>query len=252
MSLISTDGAISPVVQLTKTHARSVYHLLRSSRQQARTVRSIAVRSSRVSEYLRSHSVRKLQIGAYKNPLPGWLNTDICILKPSVVYMDATKPFPLPSSSFDYVYSEHVIEHLPYQDGMFMLQECLRILRPGGRVRMATPSLNAMLRMFRSDDDDTKNYIDYMSNLWLSDVPLQTTCHLINNTFRNWGHQFIYDEATLCESMRLAGFVDVRAYTYGVSDAAALRNLETHGRGDGEAGRAASRYETMAVEGACP
>jgi predicted SAM-dependent methyltransferase len=210
------------------------------------------VRADRVDAYLRTHSVRKLQIGSYRNPLPGWFNTDICILKPSVVYMDATKPFPLPSNSFDYVYSEHVIEHLPYKEGMFMLRECFRILRPGGRVRMATPSLDAMFRMFQSDDDDTRQYIDYMSDEWLSDLPLRSPCLLINNTFRNWGHQFIYDEATLCESMSLAGFSGVRAYTYGVSDDEALRNLETHGRSGRDAGRAASRYETMAVEGVRP
>jgi hypothetical protein len=46
-----------------------------------------------IKRYLASTEVRKLQIGAGPNDLPGWLNTDIMPEKEQA-FLDATKPFP--------------------------------------------------------------------------------------------------------------------------------------------------------------
>ena len=50
--------------------------------------------------------MRKLQIGAGPNELAGWLNADFSPRRPSTIFMDATQPFPLPSGSFDLIFSE--------------------------------------------------------------------------------------------------------------------------------------------------
>ena len=64
-----------------------------------------------VGEYLKNHEIAKLQIGCGPYPLEGWLNTDVSsrLRKGSPMFMDAGKPFPLPDTSFDYVYSEHLL-----------------------------------------------------------------------------------------------------------------------------------------------
>ena len=80
------------------------------------------VRGGKINHYLASHDVRKLQIGSGKNFLDGWLNSDINPGRESV-FLDATKRFPLPDSSFDYVFCEHLIEHLEYREGVRMLRE---------------------------------------------------------------------------------------------------------------------------------
>src|SRR5262249_487357 len=46
-----------------------------------------------------------------------------------------------PTATFDAVLMSHVIEHLP--DPKATLQECLRILKPGGQLRMLTPNAAA-------------------------------------------------------------------------------------------------------------
>jgi hypothetical protein len=66
-----------------------------------------------IREYIRTHPIRKLQLGAGGLDYPGWLNTDITP-GPQGVYLDATRPFPIPDGSINYIFGEHVIEHLTY------------------------------------------------------------------------------------------------------------------------------------------
>ena len=84
----------------------------------------------KIRGYMRDHSPRKLQIGAGDNLLPGWLNTTLYPFAPGAVFLDARLPFPIPDAQFDYVFSEHVIEHLEFDEAAHMLAEARRILRP--------------------------------------------------------------------------------------------------------------------------
>src|SRR5260370_1904620 len=103
---------------------------------------SLPSRPVLVSRYLKTHPVRKLQIGAHICALPGWLNTDLYPLSINAVSLDATKAFPLPDACFDYVFSEHQLEHIGYSEALRMLRESRRILRPGRKIRLAVPSLD--------------------------------------------------------------------------------------------------------------
>ncbi|MFM8468714.1 MAG: class I SAM-dependent methyltransferase [Limisphaerales bacterium] len=100
-------------------------------------------REGDIREYLESHPVRKLQIGAGYNMLAGWLNVDFnpYTRQPGQLYLNATRTFPFAEASFDYVFSEHMIEHIWWPDGQTMLKESHRILKPGGKIRISTPNL---------------------------------------------------------------------------------------------------------------
>src|SRR3954451_18626949 len=88
-----------------------------------------------VDRYLARHKVRKLQIGCGDNLHDGWLNADLFPRSASVIHLDATALFPFGDESFDYVFSEHMIEHVPYEQGLRMLSECHRVLKRGGKIR---------------------------------------------------------------------------------------------------------------------
>ena len=85
---------------------------------------------TRIRQYVATHDCRKLQVGALGHYLEGWLNTDVAPSDSRTVFLDATKPFPIPDNSFDAVFAEHMFEHIPYKDGQHMLRECFRILKP--------------------------------------------------------------------------------------------------------------------------
>ena len=109
--------------------------------------------------------------------------------------MDATKPFPFKSATFDYVYSEHMIEHVSWLDGLAMLKESYRVLKPNGKIRIATPDLKVFIDIYcgenRSRDLD---YIKWITDRFLNEVDIYEQGLVVNNVFRNWHHQFIYDE----------------------------------------------------------
>lgn len=240
----------------TKWHKKSAVlcGLKRTSQVVGRFVRKshrLLVRGAAIRAYLERHSVRKLQIGSGPNLLPGWLSTDLCdSTRLKAVYMNAAKPFPLPSQSFDYVFSEHMIEHLPYEQGLAMLRECFRVLKPAGRIRIATPRLEALIGLYRPNRSEIqRRYIQWIGERHLiagQDQP----AFVINNGFRNWGHQFIYDCQTLQQTLENAGFVDVVLCQPGVSGDEHLRGIERHGQviGDEEI----NQYETMVLEALCP
>jgi predicted SAM-dependent methyltransferase len=202
----------------------------------------------RMRRYCASQTTRKLQLGAGPTILEGWLCTDILPESDQVLYLDVTEPFPFDDNVFDYIYCEHMIEHLSWHEGLSMLKECRRILKPGGAIRIATPDLTVLLGLYAGEHDPASaRYIDWIMDKFLADMPAHRAAFVINNAFRNWGHHFLYNYDLLQMAMREAGFRDVRRYATGESDDDHLRGLEFHGK-NVDAFEMAN-FETMAVEG---
>jgi predicted SAM-dependent methyltransferase len=200
-----------------------------------------------IDGYLRTHSPRKLQIGAGKVNLEGWLNTDIEPAR-GQAYLDATKAFPLPDRSVNYVFSEHLIEHLTYEDGLSMLKETYRVPTPGGKVRIATPNLLKLVQLFQDAKTDEmwrymRGEVKYFG--W-PDTPTPE-CHVLNMELREWGHQFVYDEPTLRDSLARAGFEMIVGFPIGESDDRELEHIEARPKG-GALVRELTGYETMALQ----
>jgi len=202
-----------------------------------------------IKNYLANHVVRKLQLGSGLNPLPGWLNTD---LEPSeeMVLLDVRLPFPFGDFSFDYVFSEHSIEHVSYQHGLNCLKECFRVLRQGGKIRIATPNLSFLIALYNEDKTDCqRRYVAWSMETFASPFEVPPETYVINNFVRDWGHQFIYDYRTLYGALVQAGFVDVHEVRVGESDDPVFQGLESHGR---VIPPEFNELETMVAEGRKP
>lgn len=175
--------------------------------------------------YLQNTTKPKLHIGGGWRRLDGWLNTDVELI-PDVMQMDATKRFPFGDGTFQYVYTEHMIEHVPYPQGTYMLRECHRVMRKGGVIRVITPDLAAILELYRGDlSADQKKYLSWFCQTFVPAEYPPNAVSAVNTMFRLWGHQFIYDEATLADAMRAAGFSSVTRWLLGESDHSDLQNL---------------------------
>ncbi len=206
--------------------------------------------TAQIAAYVESHSSRKLQIGSGPHFLPGWLNTDYEPVSGEFVFMDATRRFPLPERAFEHVFSEHMIEHITYEQGQVMLGESFRCLKPGGKIRIATPNLKNIVELYAAAKTDRqKRYIDWAMSLFYPHVASKHEGFVINNFVRNWGHLFVYDPATLRFALEQAGFTAVRECPTGVSEDNVFQNLECHGKLIGEEN---NLVETMVLEATRP
>ena len=193
-----------------------------------------------IDAYFHAHGVRRLHLGCGRNMLDGWLNCDLRPRSNVVVQLDATQAFPFPDEQFDYAFSEHMIEHVSFDDGAAMLGESHRVLRRGGKIRISTPDLAFLIGLYsRERSPLQQRYIDWMSTTTACRVRPPTDSpelappaevFVINNFMTDWGHAFIYDERTLRFALERAQFRNIVRCNLRESATEDLRNLEHESR----------------------
>jgi predicted SAM-dependent methyltransferase len=141
--------------------------------------------------------------------------------------LDVARRFPFDDNTFDYAFSEHMIEHIPHAVGQHMINECYRVLKPGGRLRITTPDLAFLIALYQQEKTDLQTrYIRWSAEANKPNVPFAMDTYVINNFVRDYGHQFIYDEKALRASFERAGFAGIVRCELNESQSEVLRNLE--------------------------
>ncbi len=90
---------------------------------------------------------------------PEWLNIDVRRLRSAPSNMAQYQlglGIPFADQSFDGVYHSHILEHFPREHALPFLRECLRVLRPGGVLRVVVPNLEGLLRQYASTLDEAR------------------------------------------------------------------------------------------------
>lgn len=201
--------------------------------------------------YLAQTPVTKLQIGSGHNLLPAWLNTTLYPIEPGAFFLDARRRFPLPDRALDYIFSEHVIEHLEFEEAASMLRECCRTLKRGGQIRIATPDLKQIIALYaQPQGEQQERYIRWIMATFRRQFGEFSPAHAINQSFHGWRHKFIYDEPPLTQALEDAGFRNITRVVPGESKHDHLRGQEQHGSYVGN--EQAMRYETMVYEATKP
>jgi predicted SAM-dependent methyltransferase len=145
-----------------------------------------------------------LHVGCGPNSKPGWVNIDFD--QGADIRLDLREPLPFPDNSVDMVYGEHFFEHLGLEEGTRFLGECLRVLRPGGRISLGVPNARFCMEDYvRGDRDDWLKTRDRYHPEWCT-----TPMHSVNYFFRQDGrHKYAYDEETLIGLIENCGFSNV-------------------------------------------
>jgi predicted SAM-dependent methyltransferase len=156
--------------------------------------------------------VTKLHLGCGPLALPGWVNIDNQRYPGVDKVLDLRKGLPYKDVSF--VFAEHFVEHLAYDDALKLMREARRVLRDDGVLRLSTPNLDwVWVTHYRLDAPEDQQV---------------AACFYLNRAFHGWGHQFLYNERTLAATLRDAGFANVQRVAYGESEHPELRGLERH------------------------
>lgn len=156
----------------------------------------------------------QLHLGCGPLALEGWINIDNQPYAGIDFRWDLARGIPFRNAR--YVFAEHFIEHLSYQQGADFTRGCRAALREDGILRLSTPNLDWVWQ------------VAYRPYAWTNEDEALGDCFVLNRAFRGWGHQFVYNLTTLTAQLQNAGFETVRALRYGESDSPALRGLERH------------------------
>jgi len=99
---------------------------------------------------------RCLNVGGGSWAHPGWENLDFYssgFLVDHVVDLRAKKPLPLPDGSTRVIFCSHVLEHLNDDTCLWALQQCRRILRVDGVMRISVPDMDKAVKAYRSGNE---------------------------------------------------------------------------------------------------
>lgn len=183
-----------------------------------------------------------VNLGSGEVLLDGFLNLDVFpipLLDPrreSYFGVDLRGPLPFGDASVDGIFSEHTFEHLTYEQVARLLGECMRVLKPGGRIRLIVPDLSLFLRAYCADD---RAWFERWERLYFVDSPdperarrrLLTPMNAISFVTQEYGHLSAWDFETLRRYMEDAGFAEIRHCSYRTGeDAMLLRDLDADDR----------------------
>ena len=166
--------------------------------------------------------ITKLNLGSGHWKPDGWIHVDLDMESMPHVCVNLAQKLPFRDGVADLMHTEDFIDQLELENARSFLLECHRILKPGGVIRILTPDLERLARLYLEDQDRLKH-------LWKEHVrvPLHigTAAEVFNTGMRFAGHTFLYDEETFTRLASECGF-DARRVDYQESELVELRGLD--------------------------
>lgn len=179
---------------------------------------------AKVNKLLEGRELIKLNLGCGTDYKDGWINIDNNSdnnIEHLDLHWDLLKPLPFADGSVDFIFNEHFFEHFTVEEAQKVMKDTLRVLKPGGVMRIAMP--------------DLKMVVDHYLHVPVAKDPIikrfkfdqvKTPAEWINMSFRWWGHKWLYDWEELERRLREAGFTHITQCKLKKSEHPELRNLE--------------------------
>jgi predicted SAM-dependent methyltransferase len=180
---------------------------------------------------MQAHARLLLNLGCGTNPAHGWVNLDrspglelrrvppvvrrglsalgltesLTEWPDNVRRVDVTRGLPFAGGSVDAVYSSHMLEHLSAADAGRVLDECRRVLKPNGVLRLALPDLRAMATTYLASSavDAADRFVEETLLGW-SEMPkgVRRLVGIVSGARHRW----MYDAASIQQRCRNRGF----------------------------------------------
>lgn len=151
-----------------------------------------------------------------------------------VKYMDVRK-LPFATDSISNIYSSHLLEHLHLFEAKLLLNDCFRMLRPGGILRLALPDYHEFILNYVSNSarDPVGAFFEFESSLlsW----PLEKQKVLERLSSRLFGklhvHKWHPTKFIVKEFLIATGFTRVTEYSFREGSVPNLHLLENRDSG---------------------
>ena len=169
-----------------------------------RSANSFGLGRNSIASKARGEGPKYLNLGSGPRGLASddWINVDGWIDRNVDLAIDLNRPLPFENESFAGIFSEHVFEHFDLEQGESILRECLRVLKPGGTLRLIVPDGEKIIRTYLENPDEL---ISRRGN------GSPHAIDAVNSYFRQrYEHQYIYDWPMLKHQLDKTGFEQIR------------------------------------------
>lgn len=204
--------------------------------------------------------IRKVQLGCGLNTPAGWIHVDgswnarfakypllrgvlgrMRVVPASLLEIpwsrdilihDVRKPLPFEDASLDAVYASHLLEHLYLDEAQRLLRECLRVLAPGGVLRVVVPDLRTIVadyveRIATSGREEAGDRLNQRLLLRSPRAPAGNAVYRIYSGLKEFhSHKWMYDADSLQAHFRDAGFKEVTEMQFHQSRIAGIEAVE--------------------------
>jgi predicted SAM-dependent methyltransferase len=171
-----------------------------------------------------------LDLGAADDGLEGFVSLDFFTNHAASYGADLRFPLLIDDAVFDGIFTEHTLEHLSFDEVKRLLAECLRIMKPGGRIRVIVPDASIVVENYvRKNDRFFAEFEDAM--LAPRGRKLQSRMEALSFELQENGHRSAWDFETMSLFLERAGFADITCTSYRQgADPRLLCDRDNHGR----------------------
>jgi SAM-dependent methyltransferase len=147
-----------------------------------------------------------------------------------ILRRNLARPLEWENASARAIYSSHMVEHLDRAEARRFLEECRRVLKPGGVLRLVLPNLKALVEHYEGakaagDPCAADEFVEllYLVPRDVDPPPLRRMALL----FLHRAHRWMYDPDSMQALLREVGFGRVRECSFRAGACPGLDTLET-------------------------
>jgi len=143
---------------------------------------------------------------------------------------DIRKPLPFADGSASAVFASHVLEHLYREEAQQLIRESLRVLCPGGVLRVIVPDLEAIVQDYckgrsavqpQAEEPAASPPADILNQRLLMRSESPPNRNLLYWLYDSWNdfhsHKWMYDADSLTVLFRSMGYIDIQRKANGDS-----------------------------------
>ena len=149
-----------------------------------------------------------LNIGCGPYPQDGFINMDLHWMPGVNLCWDLRKGFPFRECSLRGIFTEHCLEHSPFEQSQQFLFSFYKSLKPGGVLRIVVPDAELYISKYV---EAKRTQVAWPYGEQDSE---HTPLMLMNHIWLEHGHKAVYDFETLGMMLKKAGFRYVRKEAY--------------------------------------
>jgi predicted SAM-dependent methyltransferase len=177
---------------------------------------------NKVRYFLKNQKEILLEIGSRKRR-DGWITIDT--KDGCDIIWDLRNRIPFPDESVSILYSSHFFEHLSFKQGQRFLDECLRVLRPGGKFSICVPNARIYIEAYLSNADlDANTFPSIYEPAYNETTRIDYVNYI---AYMDGHHNYMFDEENLIYILKSKGMRNVRLREFSPSLDLEVRDWES-------------------------